>query len=55
MNDGMNLGTMTLESSPKNLSRAHNFYRLDESGFSNEPGSSAMIMKGGTLHHQQSL
>ena len=31
MNDEINLGTMTLESSPKNGSKAHDFYKLNNS------------------------
>ena len=55
MNDELNLGTMTLESSPKNMSKAHNFYRINESGITNEGGSGALIMQEGTLFHQASL
>ena len=55
MNDELNLGTMTIESSPKNMSRAHNFYRLNESGLTNEVGSGALIMKEGALYQQASL
>ena len=54
MNDELNLGTMTLESSPKNMSRAHNFYRINDSGLTNKClnqfESGALIMKDGALH-----
>jgi hypothetical protein len=44
MNDELNLGTMTLESSPKNMSRATNFYRMNDSNLTNDFGSGALIM-----------
>ena len=50
MNDELNLGTMTLESSPKNMSKAHNFYRINDSGLTNQFESGALIMKDGALH-----
>lgn len=55
MNDELNLGTMTLESSPKNMSKAHNFYRINDSGLTNQFESGALIMKDGALHQQASL
>lgn len=51
MNDELNLGTMTLESSPKNLNRAYNqFYRLNNSGLSNKVGSATIVMNEGKLN-----
>lgn len=46
MNDEINMGTMTLDSSPKTLNPINpvNFYRLNNSGLSNEVINTTLIV-----------
>jgi len=49
MNDEINLGTMTIDSSPKNVTKPHNFYRLNNSGLSNDVVNGAIVMRDGKI------